>query len=111
MHRLGFGDQKLTAMHIAHAILTTFFLILLAVSAAVVLSIVVLALFDLGFGKKTTSIVKEIEDSSPEPSRQRATTPKPKLPKPKLLTAFRLSRRSQRQPGCAPESQRVRHFQ
>jgi hypothetical protein len=51
-------------MHIAHSLLTTFFLILIAVSAAVVVSIVVLALFDLGFGKKNPKVAEEIEDSS-----------------------------------------------
>ena len=98
-------------MHIAHALLTAFFLILIAVSAAVVMSIAVLALFDLGFGKKKPSeVAEEIEDSSREPSRLRALTPKPKLPKPKLMSAFRLYKPSERQAGCGPESQRVRHL-
>jgi hypothetical protein len=68
-------------------------------------SIVVLALFDLGFGKKNPAkAAEEIEDSASEPVRQRATTPKPKL-----LSALRLNRRSERQAGCGPESQKVRH--
>jgi hypothetical protein len=92
-------------MHIAHSLLTTFFLILIAVSAAVVVSIVVLALFDLGFGKKNPKVAEEIEDSSSEPVRQRATTSKPKL-----LSTLRLNRRSERQAGCGPESQKVRRF-
>ena len=92
-------------MHIAHSLLTTFFLILLAVSAAVVLSIVVLALFDIGFGKKNPSkVAEEIEDNSSGPVMQRATTPKPKL-----LSALTLNRPSERQAGCGPESQKVRH--
>jgi hypothetical protein len=92
-------------MPIAYSLLTTFFLILIAVSAAVVVSIVVLALFDLGFGKKNPAkVAEEMENSSSEPVRQRATTPKPKL-----LSALKLNRRSERQAGCGPESQKVRH--
>ena len=48
-------------MPIGHALLTSIFLILVAVSAAVVASMVVLALFDLVFGKEKPSKAAEIE--------------------------------------------------
>ena len=48
-------------MPIGHALLTSSFLILVAVSAAVVGSIVALALFDLAFGKEKPLKAAEIE--------------------------------------------------
>ena len=48
-------------MPIGHALLTSIFLILVAVSAALVASMVVLALFDLAFGKEKPSKAAEIE--------------------------------------------------
>ena len=53
-------------MPIGHALLTSIFLILVAVSAAVVASMVVLALFDLAFGKEKPSKAAEIESGQDE---------------------------------------------
>ena len=95
-------------MPIAHALLTAIFLILVAVSAAVVVSMAVLALFDLAFGKrKLSKVAEQIEDSQPEQSKPKAGE---STPKPKLLTAFKRNRRSDPQAGCGPETQRVRHL-
>jgi hypothetical protein len=102
-------------MPIGHALLTSSFLILIVASAAVVASIVALALFDLAFGKEKPSKAAEIQsgqeeskDGRLEPSKPSAAKPRPK---PRPLTAPRLNRRNEAQAGCGPESQRVLHFQ
>ena len=107
------GDEQLAATPIAEALLTATFLILLAASAAVVISMGALALFDLAFGKRKPSAVVEEKESSqleaegsqlePEPPRTEA-----KL-KPKHFVADRPRSRAERTTGYGPESQRVRH--
>jgi hypothetical protein len=56
-------------MHIFNALITTTFLILLAASAAVTGSMVVLAIFDRIFSKKAAAVAEEAEpeDALPEP--------------------------------------------
>jgi len=102
-------------MPIGHALLTSIFLILVAVSAALVASMVVLALFDLAFGKnkpsKTTEIESGQEESESGQLEQSKLSAAKATPKPRPLTAFRRNRRNEAQAGCGPESQRVRHFQ
>ena len=102
-------------MPIGHALLTSSFLILVAVSAAVVGSIVALALFDLAFGKEKPSKAAEIESGQDEskggpldPSKPSAARP---MLKPRPLTALRPNRRNEAQARCGSESQRVMHFQ
>jgi hypothetical protein len=121
------GDEQLAATPIAEALLTATFLILVAASAAVVISMGALALFDLAFGKRKPSAVVEEKESSqletegsqletegsqletegsqlePEPPRTEA-----KL-KPKHFVADRPRSRAERTTGYGPESQRVRH--
>ena len=53
-------------MPIGHALLISIFLILVAVSAALVASMVVLALFNLAFGKGKPSKAAEIESGQEE---------------------------------------------
>ena len=55
-------------MPIGHALLTSIFLILVAVSVAVVASMAVLGLVDLAFGKKKPSKAADIE-SGERPTR------------------------------------------
>jgi len=102
-------------MPIGHALLTSIFLILVAVSAAVVASMVVLAVFDLAFGKEKPSKAAEIESGQEETESGQLEQSKPSAakptPKPRPLTALRRYRRNEAQAGCGPESQRVRHLQ
>jgi len=102
-------------MPIGHALLTSTFLILVAVSAAVVASMVVLALFDLAVRKEKPSKAAEIETCQEEIESGQLEQSKPSaakpMPKPRPLTALRRNRRNEAQAGCGPESQRVRHFQ
>jgi len=95
-------------MPIGRALLTSIFLILVAVSAAVVASMVVLALFDLAFGKEKPSKAADIESGQLEQSKPSAVKP---TPEPRPLTALRRNRRNEAQASCGPESQRVRHLQ
>ena len=53
-------------MPIGHALLTSIFLILVAVSAVVVASMVLLALCDLAFGKEKPSKAAKIESGQEE---------------------------------------------
>ena len=102
-------------MPIGHALLTSSFLILVAASAAVVGSIVALALFDLAFGKEKPLKAAEIESGQEEPKGGQLESSKPSavrlMPKPRPLTALRRNRRNEAQAGCGPESQKVIHFQ
>ncbi|MGH6824867.1 hypothetical protein [Methyloceanibacter sp.] len=101
-------------MPIAHGLLTATFLILVAVSAAVVVSMVVLALFDLALGKKTLPVVAEKTESDElEPPSKREVEAVESKPKPKPLAAFGHAYRAKE--PAAPKSrydtqtQRVRH--
>ena len=94
-------------MHIAHALLTAFFLVLVAISAAVVVSMVALALFDLCFGKKPSPARDEKDAIPPEQSKSTAIRSRAK-PKPSLALARH--RRPEPQLDCGPESQKVRHI-
>ena len=101
-------------MPIGHALLTSTFLILVAVSVALVASIVVLALFDLAVRKEKPSKAAEIESGQEKSERGQLEPSKPSAAKPtskpRPLTTLRRNRRNEAQAGCGPESQRVRHF-
>ncbi len=102
-------------MPIGHALLTSIFLILVAGSAAVVASIVLLALFDLAFGKEKPSKAAEIESGQEENESGQLEQSEPSAakptPEPRPLAILRRNRRNEAQAGCGPKSQRVRHFQ
>ena len=102
-------------MPIGHALLTSIFLILVAVSAVVVASMVLLALCDLAFGKEKPSKAAKIESGQEESESGQLEQSEPSAakptPKPRPLTVLRRNRRNEAQAGCGPESQRVRHFE
>ena len=76
-------------MPAAHGLLTATFLILVAVSAAVVVSMVVLALFDLALGKKIVPVVAEKTESDEfEPLSKPEVGAVESKPKAKPLAAF-----------------------
>ena len=102
-------------MPIGHALLTSIFLILVAVSAVVVASMVLLALCDLAFGKEKPSKAAKIESGQEESESGQLEQSEPSAakptPKPRPLTVLRRNRRNEAQAGCGPESQRIRHFE
>lgn len=103
-------------MTMVDSLLGTVFLILVAVSAAVTGSMIVLALSDRAFGKKSkpTVVTEMIEsDEFEPPSKPRVGVAESK-PKTEPLATHRrryLAKRSaDPQPGCTSQTQRVRHF-
>ena len=103
-------------MTMVNALLGTVFLILVAVSAAVTGSMIVLALFDLAFGKKSTPpVATEMMESDQleSPSKPKIGVAESKL-KPEPLAAYRrgyLAKRStDPKAGYGAQTQRVRHF-
>jgi len=99
-----------------NALLGTVFLILVAVSAAVTGSMIVLALVDLAFGKKSRPpVVTEMMESDQleSPSKPKIGVAESKL-KPKPLAAYQrgyLAKRSaDPKASYGPQTQRVRHF-
>jgi hypothetical protein len=101
-------------MPIGQALLTSIFLLLVAVSVAVVASMAVLALVDLAFGKKKPSKAAGIESGQEETESGQLERSKPSAakptPKPRPLTTLRRNSRNEAQTGCGPESQRIRHL-
>jgi hypothetical protein len=96
-----------------HAPLVAFFLILVATSVAVVGSMIVLAILDWIFGKKSApSLVTDVVKSdllSPPVLSSPVSRSKPKI---KPLGAFGGGYRTKRKtnPGYGPQTQRVIHF-
>ena len=97
-----------------HALIVAFFLILVATSAAVAGSMIVLALLDLAFGKKSTPSlvvdVVEIDQLTPPERKSPVAGSKPKI---KPLGAFGGGYRAKRKanPGYGPQTQRVIHLE
>jgi predicted membrane protein len=90
-------------------VLLAAFLILVAASAALVISIGALALFDVIFGKRKPAVVAAETDSTQlEPPTQRNSAAEAKL-KPKAFVSVRRRRRAERATGYRSHSQRVRH--
>jgi hypothetical protein len=92
------------------------FLILVAVSAAVTGSMIVLAVFDRAFGKKNTQdiVVEMIEGEQLEnPSKPKVEVAESK-PKPKPLATYAREHSAKRstgsEAGFGSRSQRVRHL-
>jgi len=98
-----------------HALIVAFFLILVATSAAVAGSMIVLALLDLAFGKKSTpSLVADVVESDQLSPPAKLKSPVPgSNPKIKLLGApgggYRTKRKAN--PGYGPQTQRVIHLE
>jgi hypothetical protein len=103
-------------MTMFNALLATVFLILVAASAAVTGSMIVLALFDIAFGKKSApSVVTDMMEND-----QFEPPPKPKSgvaeskPKPEPLAKYRrgyLTKGSaEPKAGYGPQTQRIRHL-
>ena len=99
-----------------NALLGTVFLILVAASAAVTGSLIVLALIDLAFAEKSRpSVVTEMmeNDELESPSKPKIGVAESKL-KPKPLAAYQrgyLAKRSaDPKASYGPQTQRVRHF-
>jgi len=98
-----------------NAPIVAFFLILVATSAAVVGSMIVLALLDLAFGKKSTSslvadVVENDQLTPPAEPTSRAARSKPKI---KSLAPPVGGYRTKRKPtpGYGAQSQRVAHLE
>jgi hypothetical protein len=95
-------------MMMVNALLAAF-LILVAASAAVVISMGALALSDVIFGKRKPAVVAAETDSTQlEPPIQRDSAAEAKL-KPKAFVSDRRRRRAERTTGYGSHSQRVRH--
>ena len=96
-----------------NALMGTIFLILVATSAAVTGSMIVLALFDLAFGKKSTPpIVADIIGSDQlEPPLELKSPVAGSKPKIKPLVASGGGYRAKRKAGYGPETQRVIHLE
>ena len=99
-----------------NALLGTVFLILVAVSAAVTGSMIVLALFDIAFGKKSTPpvVTDTMESDQLEPpSKPMGRVPESKL-KPEPLAAYRrgyiAKKSAEPKASYGPQTQRVRHL-
>jgi hypothetical protein len=91
-------------MSVASGPVTAIFLILVATSMAVVLSMIVLALFDRAF-KKKSAVAKDENQASGLPERmtviRRATA--------KSFAVLRHHSKVRHQSGCGPQTQRVRN--
>jgi hypothetical protein len=101
-------------MTMFNALMGTIFLILVATSAAVTGSMIVLALFDLAFGKKSAPpVVADIMESDQLKPPLKLKSPvagsKPKI---EPLVAPRGGYRAKRKanPGYGPQTQRVIHL-
>ena len=101
-------------MMMFNALIVAFFLILVATSAAVAGSMIVLALLDLAFGKKSTpSLVADVVESDQLTPPAELKTPVPASnPKIKPLATpdggYRAKRKAN--PGYGPQTQRVIHL-
>jgi hypothetical protein len=100
-------------MMMFHALIVAFFLILVATSAAVAGSMIVLALLDLAFGKKSTPslVVDVVEiDQLTLPAEPKSPVAKPKFkPLGALGGGYRAKRKAN--PGYGPQTQRVIHLE
>jgi hypothetical protein len=100
-------------MTMLNALMSTIFLILVATSAAVTGSMIVLALFDLAFGKKSTPpVVADIMESDqlkPPPLELKSPVAGSK-PKIKPLVAPGGGYRAKRKAGYGSQTQRVIHL-
>jgi hypothetical protein len=94
-------------MPVASAPVSAIFLILVAASAAVAVSMVVLALFDHAFAKKKPLAAKEL-------NREQLVSPKRATgmgrSKPKPSAVLRPHSKARHQAGCGPETHRIRNF-
>jgi hypothetical protein len=101
-------------MMMFHAPIVAFFLILAATSAAVVGSIIVLAMLDWIFGRKSTpSLVADVVESDQLTPPAELNSPVPaSKPKIKGLGApgggYRTKRKAN--PGYGPQTQRIMHL-
>lgn len=98
-------------MHISidSGLLSAIFLILITVSAAVVASMVALALFDRAFIRKKPSIVAE-DSESERPDEAPPTHRMTRHLRVKPLVAPRRNRRADPQAGFGPDTQKVRRL-
>ena len=96
-----------------NALMGTIFLVLVATSAAVTGSMIVLALFDLAFGKKSTPpiVADIIESDQLEPPPELKSPVAGSKPKIKPLMASGGGYRAKRNPGYGPQTQRVIHLE
>jgi hypothetical protein len=99
-------------MTMFNALMGTIFLILVATSAAVTGSMIVLALFDLAFGKKSTPpVVADIMESDQlKPPLELKSPVAGSKPKIKPLVAPGGGYRAKRKAGYDPQTQRVIHL-
>jgi hypothetical protein len=102
--------NELVAMTMFNALMGTIFLILVATSAAVTGSMIVLALFDRAFGKKSTAaIVADMESDQLKPPLELKTRSKPRI-KPLVAPGGGYRAKRKASPGYGPETQRVIPF-
>jgi hypothetical protein len=97
----------ISVMSVVSAPVSAIFLILVAASTAVVVSMVVLALFDRAFVKKKSLAAKEVNDEqqgSPERMTGKGRS------KPKSSAVLRHHSKARYQSGCGPQTQRMRNF-
>jgi hypothetical protein len=94
-------------MPVPSAPVSAIFLVLVAASTAVVVSMVVLALFDRAFVKSKSPAAKEEKHEQPG-SPKRTTGMGKSKPEPWALRKHQS--RVRYQAGCGPQNQRVRNF-
>ena len=93
-------------MSVVSGPVSAIFLILVATSMAVVVSMIVLALFDSAYKKKRPAAKDESHKASELPERMTVTS----RAKPKSFAALRHPSKVRRQSGCGPQTQRVRNL-
>ena len=98
-------------MPVASGPVSAIFLILVAASMAVAVSMVVLALFDRAFVKKKAPAAKApaAEEQHEQPESPKRATGMARS-KPKASVVLRHQSKARYQSGCGPQSQRVRNF-
>ena len=96
----------MSVMSVASGPVSAIFLILVATSMAVVVSMIVLALFDSAYKKKRPAAKDERHKASELPERMTVTS----RAKPKSFAALRHPSKVRHQSGCGPQTQRVRNF-
>jgi hypothetical protein len=94
-------------MPVASAPVSAIFLILVAASTAVIVSMVVLALFDRAFVKKKPPAAKEQKHEQPGSPKRTTGMGRSKL---KPSAVLKHQSKVGYQAGCGPQSQRVRNF-
>ena len=93
-------------MSVASGPVTAIFLILVATSMAVVMSMIVLALYDRAFKKKSAAAKDENQKASGLPERMIVI----RRAKAKSFAVLRHHSKVRHQSGCGPQTQRVRNF-